>query len=242
MGPGLDRPLRHTQQARDLRLGQVQVEAQHDGAALAGGKPLQLRPEQLAVATEVRLVAVLILPPAGEEVPGLHSRPAHQRAVAVEQDLAGVRRCTVVSPQPPPGGVGARHGVLGQLVGLMPVAGQQETDPSQRPILVGEEVQELPFVCGHDLHHDAMREPEVAASSGRRCTSPALRRLTGFRSFAERTYLVSLAHWAASTNGGKPRPERGNRSCSFPRSILRSWRRPTRPLHQHAGRVECEGS
>jgi hypothetical protein len=31
----------------------------------------------------------------------------------------------------------------------MPVAGQQEPDSSQRPVLVGEEVQELPLICGH---------------------------------------------------------------------------------------------
>jgi hypothetical protein len=74
---------------------------------------------------------------------GLDQRAAQQRPVAVDEDLARVRRGRAVPPQPPPGREGPRGGLLRELVSLVPVRGQQEAEAPQRPILVGDEVDEL---------------------------------------------------------------------------------------------------
>ena len=85
MGPGLDGARRDAQEAGDLGLGQVEVEAEHDGGPLAGRQPLERLPQDQVVAAEVGLVAVLRA--AGEQVADLDHGPAEQRAVPVEQHL-----------------------------------------------------------------------------------------------------------------------------------------------------------
>jgi hypothetical protein len=81
--------------------------------------------------------------------PGLHYRPAQQRPVPVHQHLAGVGGRPVVAAHPRPGRPGAGHRLLGQLLGPVPVAGEQKPDPPQRPELTGEELQEVRVVVCH---------------------------------------------------------------------------------------------
>ena len=102
------------------------------------GRLPQGLPQDQVVAAEVGLLAVVGA--AGDQVAGLDHGPAEQGAVAVEQHLAGVGGRAVVAPDPGPDGVGAGHRLLGQLLGLVPVATEQEPDPPQRPELGGKEL------------------------------------------------------------------------------------------------------
>src|SRR5829696_5295288 len=147
VGPGLDRARGDAEQAGDVGLGQVEVVAQDDGGPLARREVLEGLPQDQVVAGEVGLVAVI--GGAGDQGAGLDHGPAEQGPVTVEQDLAGVGGRAVVAPDPGPDGVGAGHRVLGQLLGLVPVAGEQEPDPPQGPELGGEELQEVRVVSSH---------------------------------------------------------------------------------------------
>jgi ABC-type branched-subunit amino acid transport system ATPase component len=138
--PRLHRPNRDAQQASHLHLRQVKVEPQHQGMALPCRKLPQRPPEQLVFAAKIRLIGLLAA--LSEQVARLHHRTTKQRPVPVDQDLAGIGRRPVRPPQPPPGRIGPRERLLRQLVGLLPVAGEQQGDPPQRPILVCEEVDE----------------------------------------------------------------------------------------------------
>jgi hypothetical protein len=104
-------------------------------------------PQDQVVAAEVGLVAVVGT--AGDQVAGLDHGPAEQGAVAVEQDLAGVGGRAVIAADPRPHGIGPGHRLLGQFLGLNPVAGEQEPDPPQGPELAGEELQEVGVVACH---------------------------------------------------------------------------------------------
>src|SRR4029450_1869603 len=85
----------------------------------------------------------------GQE-PGLDAGAAQQRAAAVDQDLAGVGgRGVGAVDHPAPPGPGQR--LLGELLGLGLVAGQQQAQPAQPDVLAGEELAELDLVDGHGV-------------------------------------------------------------------------------------------
>jgi hypothetical protein len=122
------------------------VVAEHQHGPLAGREPSDRLPdddELLARAQVGRLGPV----PAG--VPGLKAQPPQQRPVPVHQHLAGVglRMLLAAHQRPPP--VDADQRLLGQLVALAPVAGQQEAEAAQPPVLAGEELGELPVLWTH---------------------------------------------------------------------------------------------
>jgi hypothetical protein len=145
--PGLHRPRRHAEQARHLGLGEIEVEAEHQGGAVPDWELLQGLPQELVVAAEIRLIARLAV---NRGMSGLDQRAAQQRPVAVDEDPACVRCGHAAPPQPPPGREGPRGGLLGELVSLVPVTGQQEPETPQRPILIGEEVDELTILVCYD--------------------------------------------------------------------------------------------
>jgi hypothetical protein len=121
--------------------------AEHDRRPLTGREALQRLPQDQVVAADLGLVVVLGA--AAEAVAGLDHGPPQHRAVAVDQDLAGEGGRAVVAADPWPGRPSAGHGVLSQLLGLVPVAGEQEPDPPQGPELAGEELQEVRVVACH---------------------------------------------------------------------------------------------
>jgi hypothetical protein len=164
-GQRLHRPQRQAQQAGDRGLAEVLVVAQDQHRPLPGRQPLHRRPQHHPVLAVVGQVALLHPRPAG--VPCLQQRPPQQRPVAVDQHLAGVVPGPVITADPGPHPIGPQQGLLGQVLGLGAVAGQQEAQPAQPPVLAGEELPELQIRVVH--------APPFA-----RCLLPRSRPASGF--------------------------------------------------------------
>jgi hypothetical protein len=90
-----------------------------------------------------------LLRPRAAGMPGLQQGAPEQRPVAVDQHLADVGLGPVQGAHPRPRPPGPHQRLLGQVLGLGAVAGQQVAQPVQPPVLAGEELPELQLRAAH---------------------------------------------------------------------------------------------